>query len=79
MRRSDLKPLEVFVLQHSYELEGHDETKMIGVYASREAAQEAVLRLIVQPGFCDQPGGFSIDLYPLDKDHWTEGFFTYRY
>ncbi len=67
---------EVFVLQHEYEAEGRDETKLIGVYSSRAAAEAAVTRLIEQPGFSRYPDGFSIDAYSLDRDHWTEGFST---
>ena len=67
---------EVFVLQHEYEVDGRDETKLIGVYSSRAAAEAAVARLCGQPGFSRHPDGFSIDVYSLDQDHWTEGFST---
>ncbi len=67
---------EVFVLQHEYELDDHDETKLIGVYSSRSEAEAAVKRLSTQPGFSDHADGFSIDTYPLDQDHWQEGFAT---
>ena len=67
---------EVFVLQHEYEVEGRDETKLVGVYSSRSAAEAAVARLVEQPGFSRYPDGFSIDAYSLDRDHWTEGFST---
>lgn len=66
----------VFVLQHSYELEGCEETKFIGVYASEQDAQDAIGRLKLQPGFIDRPSDFHIDEYEINKDHWTEGFFT---
>src|SRR5262249_30013756 len=64
----------VFVLQHSYEVEGYDETKMIGVYASLSDAEAAVSRLRVQPGFKDYADGFHIDQYAIGVDHWQEGF-----
>jgi len=66
----------VFVLQHEYEWCGHDEVKIIGVYASQADAAEAVERLRKQPGFRDWSGGFSIDPYELGVDHWVEGFVT---
>ena len=66
----------VYVLQHSYELDGCDETIMIGVYSSAAAAEEAVRRLCLQPGFLDHPNDFTVDAYELDEDHWTEGFIT---
>jgi hypothetical protein len=67
---------EVYIVQHSYELDGCDETKFIGVYRTREAAEATITRLLKQPGFWDHPDAFSIDLYALDEDNWTEGFAT---
>jgi hypothetical protein len=67
---------EVFILQHEYELDGHDEAKLIGVYSSRSEAEAAITRLSKQPGFSDHPDGFCIDPYLLDRDHWKEGFST---
>jgi hypothetical protein len=65
----------VFVLQHVHEREdGPEDVKLIGVYSSREKAQAAVERLIRQPGFSDAPDGFSVDEYPVDQDHWVEGY-----
>lgn len=78
----------VFVLQHLHVLpNGEDSVKLIGVYRSRDAAQQAVERLRIQPGFKDHPRivdpleegdgqGFHIDTYPLDTDHWPEGYMT---
>jgi len=66
----------VFVVQHSYELDGCGETKFIGVYTTRQAAEDAIRRLKLTPGFRDHPADFSVDGYPLDLDHWTEGFVT---
>ena len=64
----------VFVLQHQYEQWGHDCVKFIGVYSTHQEAKKAVKRLRLQAGFCDWPEGFCIDEYPMDRDHWTEGF-----
>src|SRR5712691_4779993 len=56
------EPLDVaYVLQHSYEMDGCEETKFIRVYRSREAADLAMQRLRPTPGFRDHPNGFSID------------------
>lgn len=65
---------DLYVLQHSYEVNGCDETKLIGVYGSRESAEEAMARLREQPGFRDRAGDFHVDCYTLDEDHWTDGF-----
>ena len=67
---------DVYVLQHNYELEGCEETKMIGVYRSRREAEEAIKRLRLQPGFSENPDSFHVDRYPLNLDHWSEGFTT---
>lgn len=64
----------IFVLQHSYNLDGCDETKFIGVYRTPETAEAAIVRLRAQPGFRMHPDDFTIDRYDLDEDHWTEGF-----
>jgi hypothetical protein len=64
----------VFLLQHSYEADDCDETKIIGVYSSRELAEQAAERLRSQPGFSDRPNNFHVDAYPVDQDHWTEGY-----
>jgi homoserine kinase type II len=65
----------VYILHH---VRADDEyaadTKLIGVYRSRDSAEAAILRLQNQPGFRDHPAGFNIDPYQLDKDHWAEGF-----
>jgi hypothetical protein len=42
---------------------------MIGVYATREDAIEAVARLALQPGFCDHPS-----VVDFDADTDMQGF-----
>ena len=78
----------VFVVQHVHVLpSGEEDVKLIGVYRSLESARSAVTRLRGQPGFKDHPRvvdpdvdddsqGFHIGRYPLDKDHWSEGYVT---
>lgn len=41
----------VFILHHSYELEGCDETKLIGAYSTKEQAELAINRLKRQEWF----------------------------
>jgi hypothetical protein len=65
----------VFVVQHVHSREdGVEDVKFIGVYSSREKAQEAVARIARLPGFADVPDGFCIDEYRVDQDHWVEGY-----
>ena len=66
----------VFILQHSYELDGHDETKLIGAYSTKEQAELAITRLKDKNGFKYRPDAFEISEYELDQDNWTEGFST---
>jgi hypothetical protein len=78
----------VFVVQHLHvHASGEECVKMIGVYESRRAAEEAVGRVATQPGFRDHPkvidprrdeeeSGFYIDEYKIGQDHWTEGYVT---
>jgi hypothetical protein len=64
----------VFILEHSYELNGHDETKFIGVYSTNEMAESAINRLKYKNGFKYHPDAFVITECELNKDSWTEGF-----
>jgi hypothetical protein len=67
----------VFIVQHMHDFDdGTEEVKFIGVYRSRDNAEEAVSRLSILPGFKNAKDGFSIDKYELDKDHWIEGYVT---
>ncbi len=67
----------VYVLhQVVREFEDDEDAKLIGVYSTEDEARAAVARLANQPGFYEHPEGFQIDSYPLDKDHWSEGFVT---
>jgi hypothetical protein len=67
----------VFVLQHVHSQGGGaEDIKFVGVYSAHEKAQEAVTRLARLPGFADDPDGFHIDEYRVDRDQWAEGFVT---
>lgn len=70
-----MQPVAVFVLQHvAREREADADVKLVGVYATRQEAQNAIRRLRMAPGFRENPDGFYVDEYLLDQDHWTEGF-----
>ncbi len=66
----------VFILHHTYELDGHDETKFIGVYSTKELAELAITRLKDKNGFKDRSDAFEISEYKVNQDNWTEGFAT---
>jgi hypothetical protein len=66
--------MKVYVLQHEHDRDGGSDVKIIGIYKTERAAEEARRRLGRAPGFRDHPEGFSIDAYELGQDHWTDGF-----
>lgn len=67
----------IFIVMHGHEFgDGHADVKMIGAFSTREKAEAAVSRLRTEPGFRDNPGGFHVEPYELDVDHWSEGFAT---
>jgi hypothetical protein len=66
----------VFVVTHEYFWCNHDVLKIVGVYATRAEAEDAVSRTRLLPGFCDWPDDFSVDEYELGQDTETAGFAT---
>jgi hypothetical protein len=67
----------VYIVHHVREISGeHGDVKLIGVYSTELQARSAVTRLKSAPGFQSYPDGFTVSLYVLDEDHWTEGFAT---
>ena len=64
----------VYLLSHERDVDGAGDIKLIGIYPSEEEAERARERTASLPGFRDFRDGFSIDPYPLGKDHWTGGF-----
>ena len=66
----------VFLLWHVHPVEGEEDEKLIGVYKTHDAAQEAIARLGDKPGFRDCPEGFLVEAYEFGQDHWTEGYVT---
>jgi hypothetical protein len=69
--------MQVYLLWHVHELAaGQDDEKLIGVYSSKDEANEALKRAKHLPGFCELPDGFVIAPYTLDEDYWLEGYCT---
>jgi hypothetical protein len=68
----------VYLLEHVYELHGEEEVKFIGVFSSREFADNALKNLNKKPGFSRLPiECFQIYEIKLNEYSWKEGFFTY--
>lgn len=66
---------EVFLLWHSFPEWEDEHSKLLGVYSSREIAQQKIdefyLKLV---GFDEPEGEFCISKYKIDKMEWSEGF-----
>jgi hypothetical protein len=68
--------MKVHILWHHYPDDADDENaKLLGVYSSRELAEQRIGKCASLPGFSSGEGAFSIDPCEVDKDEWTEGFF----
>ena len=74
-----MKARAVYLLHHVREVSADEEdAKLIGVYSSRKAAEEAQARSSKLPGFKKYPDGFVIDRYVINCDAWTSGFVTVK-
>ena len=72
-----MKVKRVFILWHHYRDDpDDDDAKLLGVYSSKELAEDRRDRKYRQlPGFSRDEGEFTIDPYEIDEDHWNDGFF----
>jgi hypothetical protein len=65
----------VVILWHVHEInDGDEDSKLIGVYRSKEDAIAAIERLRGKPGFNQTVSGFQYETYKLNVDHWIDGF-----
>jgi hypothetical protein len=64
----------VFVLSHLCPGPEADDEKLLGVFSTREEADQAIAEAVLLPGFSESPDGFHIDEYVVDERCWTEGF-----
>lgn len=67
---------KVYIVEHSYELNGCDEIKSIGIFSTEKKAKEAVKKLKKQKGFKKYKKGFNIGPCLIDQIYWDGGFFT---
>ena len=74
MTGSDTATSRVFLVWHNHTPEDDDNAKLLGVFSSREKAEERVVRARLKPGFADFPDDFIIAENVVDKDEWTSGF-----
>jgi hypothetical protein len=67
--------MKVFLAWHEYDNEGCDETKLLGVFSTRDRAEGAVAARRSKPGFVDFPDGFDVSEVAVDLDQeWMDGF-----
>lgn len=64
----------IYLLQHSYEHNGIEETKIIGIFSSKHKALEVIEQYKILSGFKNHSNNFYIDEYQVDKNYWEEGF-----
>ncbi|KIO76181.1 hypothetical protein TH53_16335 [Pedobacter lusitanus] len=70
----------VYLLWHTHSdgaLLYNEDGKLIGVYNSKENAEEAQSRAEQLNGFKDHREGFEISRNEVDKDEWTSGFVSF--
>ena len=65
--------VNVYMLFHRrpWNYEGVDvqDSKLLGVFSSKEIAEKTIKKYILLPGFCDYPDDFSIETYEVDIYH----------
>ncbi|MBK9217247.1 MAG: hypothetical protein IPL70_01705 [Uliginosibacterium sp.] len=67
----------VWLLHHTHELlDGREDVKLIGVFASMADGCAAIEQVAMQPGFRELPEGFSLTEHYIGTVHWGEGFVT---
>lgn len=73
-----------YKVSHKYKLVDHYEKKHIGIYSTKELAEQAVKQLQDKQGFNFAQDGFKISkvvrlLKPrlLDRTYWVDGFIEY--
>ena len=68
----------IYLLMHIYlygENDECEEKKLIGIYSSRENAEETISQYLNLPGFCEYSRDcFKIDKFVINEDKWTKGF-----
>ncbi|MFW5754889.1 MAG: DUF7336 domain-containing protein [Marinilabiliaceae bacterium] len=78
-KRKDRRMKFVFLLWHIHKInEEEEDSKLIGVYSSKEKAMKKIEEYKNIEGFKENPEGFEISEYQIDSDHWEEGFVTVK-
>jgi hypothetical protein len=54
-----------------------DDVKLLGVYSTRQLAEERIRSARELPGFCDDPDCFLVSNYQVDVNHWSDGYSRY--
>lgn len=67
---------KVYLLQHTYETDEVEDTKIVGIFCTEIKALETIEHFKTLPGFKDYQDGFHIDEYQIDKCYWEEGFLS---
>lgn len=64
-----------FLLGHVHEMDfDRENIKIIGIFSTKDEAENAKNALSILPGFKDYPDGFFIDEYRINEINWVDGF-----
>ena len=66
--------MKIYLLYHIQDLDNDQDFKLLGVYSTKERAEDRIEKAKKLKGFCDYPDGFQIEGMEVDKDEWIEGF-----
>lgn len=67
--------MKVFLAWHTYDDDGCEEAKLLGVFSTQARAEAAIAARRDKPGFVKHPDGFEIADITVDLDQeWMEGF-----
>lgn len=68
----------LYIVYHEYEINGHDEARMIGIFPSVKKANEVIKEHKKLPGFKAYPDDFIIDKCEMEEEEWESGFIISR-
>lgn len=68
----------LYIVCHMYEINEHEEARMIGIFSSVNKANEVIKKHKKLPGFKEYPDGFIVDTCKMEEEDWESGFIISR-
>ena len=72
MALTELPVTNAYLLWHTNP--DNDDSKLIGVFSTRKAAEESLKKSSKLPGFSMHSKSYTVDDYKIDKMYWETGF-----